>query len=411
MVDLKDRLGKLGFLPAAALPTILPKKKERIEDVVNGNRITNNQGDVILIERNYPYGSLYGDSIIQEPDNKNEIFKFTIKDQKVLLSPSLIFVDTETTGLSGGTGTIPFLIGIGYYDQAGFSTKQFLLENPAEEMAQLVEFSRELTKFSTTVTFNGKSFDLPLIRTRFLLNRFTNPLENYSHIDLLHISRKIWKNRLTDRSLQELEARILNYSRSQEDVPGWLIPQIYFDFLKTGDGSQIKNVIYHNQIDVVSMAILYQKIQSMLLSTDNIKDLHPLDVYSIAKMYFQVGELERSLSLFEQCLIRKDISIDVLFDSHMTMAAIHKKADNHEEAVSHWLFCAEKYHFEACIELAKYYEHKVEKINDAITWTVKAAECVEMSPLPRYEKINITNKINKRLIRLKRRNNYVQEKN
>jgi uncharacterized protein YprB with RNaseH-like and TPR domain len=142
MVDLKGRLGKLGFLPASSIKPPLKPKAGRIEELVNGERITSNQGEVILIKRFYPYGYLYGDSLIQPPIDNDEINKFSTKDRTAVISPNLIFIDTETTGLNGGTGTIPFLIGYGYFDQRGFNTKQLFLENPINEMAQLLEFSR-----------------------------------------------------------------------------------------------------------------------------------------------------------------------------------------------------------------------------------------------------------------------------
>jgi uncharacterized protein len=407
MVDLKDRLGKLGFLPASSIRSSPKTKVSQFEDLVDGKRIYNNQGDVVLLERLYPYGSTYGNCEILRPAEKYEIFKFSSKDRKSVFSSNQIFIDTETTGLSGGTGTIPFLIGFGFFDCDGFTIKQLFLENPINEMAQLIEFSRDLQKFRTTVTFNGKSFDLPLIKTRFLLNRLENPMESFSHIDLLHISRKIWKKRLTDRSLKELESRIIDFSRNQEDVPGWLIPQIYFDFLRTGDGSQIKNVVYHNEIDIMSMAVLYQKIESLLLRSHEIDDLDHLDIYSIAKMYFQVGEFDRSISLFEKCVFYEDFSTEIKCDIHMTMADIYKKSEQFEKALIHWVDCAEFNSIDACIEIAKYFEHKVDQANEAIKWTLKALEYVDNSSLPRFEKIRNINTINKRLNRLSRRKNNV----
>ncbi len=407
MVDLKDRLGKLGFLPASSLPPSPKMKVRLIEDLVDGKRISNNQGEIILIERTYSYGSQYGDSFIQPPVEKREIYKFSSNDRSSIFSSKQIFIDTETTGLSGGTGTIPFLIGFGYFDLEGFTTKQLFLENPINEMAQLLEFSRALQNFGTTVTFNGKSFDLPLIKTRFLLNRLPNPMESFSHIDLLHISRKIWKKRLTDRSLKELETRIIKFSRSQEDVPGWLIPQIYFDFLQSGEGSQIKNVAYHNEIDIVSMAVLYQRIEALLLRSHEIEDLDHLDLFSIAKMYFQVGEFDRSIALFEKCIFFEDFSTEIQCEIHKTLADIHKKSGQYEKALKHWYVSAELKSFDACIEIAKYYEHKVNQVSEALNWTYKALEYLDHSPLPRLEKIRIYNNINKRIGRLSRRIDHV----
>ena len=224
------------------------------------------------------------------------------RDINTINPETQVFIDTETTGLSGGTGTFPFLIGLGYFDISGFRTYQLLLENPIDELAQLNEFSRIISGFQGTVTFNGKSFDLPLLRTRYLINKLEYPLDTFMHIDLLHLSRRLWKARLVDRSLKELETQIIKYSRNSDEVPGWMIPQIYFDYLRSGDGLPLRSVAYHNEIDVVSMAALMLIIDDLLEKTQKSGKIESVDLYSMAVMYAQIGEIQKALTLFETSL-------------------------------------------------------------------------------------------------------------
>ena len=400
MVDLQNRLKNLGFVPASSLKIPNKEFQRKIEDELGGYRIISNQGEIIVVENIFPYGSAYGDLIIQNENKSNEIYKFCKSTTFTTFIRQHVFIDTETTGLNGGTGTIPFLLGFGFYNEKGFITRQFFLDDPSDELAQLIEFSREMEKFETTVTFNGKSFDLPLLKTRFLLAQLSNPLDSFSHIDLLHISRKIWKNRLPDRSLKELESNILGYTRSQEDIPGWLIPQVYFDYLRTGDSSQLRNVIYHNQIDIVSMAVLYQKIDKMLLGRKIINSIDPLDLFSIAQMYLQINEIDEAICLFEKCLLFTSLSISIFQNIHMNLGMIFKKRKEFEKSIPHWIASAELDNIEACIELAKYFEHQERNSKEANFWANKAYNLLEASNMSKHQKIREFKKIQKRTTRL-----------
>ncbi len=406
MTDITERLQKLGFSPASTLKTQM-KNNLPLEKVVGGRKIYNNQGEVIIKENLYPYGTKYGKMLIELQDQENEIIKFAKNTGTTEFSHNKIYIDTETTGLNGGTGTFPFVIGYGYFDLEGFRTVQLLLENPANEMAQLIELSNALQNYNTTVTFNGKSFDLPLIKTRYLINKLDNPLINYSHIDLLHISRKIWKMRLADRSLKELESKIIYFTRESNDVPGWMIPQIYFDYLRSNDGNQLKHILYHNEVDVVSMAVLYQIISQMLNLTKIQVNMEALDLYSLAKMYSKIGEKQKSLLLYKKCLILEGFSIDITCEIHNSVAEIHKQQSQFQSALPHWIFSAEHGNYLACIELAKYFEHHDLDPKEAGKWTKLAIRLINESSLSKYMKNSVLNKIMIRNNRLTRRMNNV----
>lgn len=403
MVDLNSRLKNLGFVPASSLKDHQVKIFRNIEDELGGYRVKNNQGEVIIIEKTFPYGSSYGNFLIQNDARKDEIYKFCKTRNTTISEGNLVFIDTETTGLGGGTGTIPFIIGYGFYNENGFITRQIFLDDPTNELVQLNEFSRDIDNFDTTVTFNGKSFDLPLLRTRFVLSKLPVPFEQYSHIDLLHIARKLWKNRLTDRSLKVLESNILDFTRSQDDIPGWLIPQVYFDFLKTGESSQLINVVYHNQLDIVSMAVLFEKIKTIFTLSEVDNSIDPMDLYSIAKMYFHIGEFEQAISLFEKCLYYIGDSQKNSMDIHMSLAEIFKKRNEYAKSIPHWTACIAMNNIQACIEMAKYFEHHEKNLLEANYWASKAYNLVEVSSKPKYERNHELKIIQKRIARLSRR--------
>jgi len=140
-------------------------------------------------------------------------------------------VDTETTGLAGGSGTYTFMVGIGRFEGDEFRLAQFFLRDPSEEAAQLAAIEKFLAPCQAVVSFNGKSFDLPLLNSRYLINGCPPPLAGAAHIDLLHLSRRLWRARLPSRTLGNLEAKILGLTRAQQDVPGWMIPDLFLDRL------------------------------------------------------------------------------------------------------------------------------------------------------------------------------------
>ncbi len=166
----------------------------------------------------------------------------------------LRFLDTETTGLAGGTGTHVFLVGIGRFVGPTFHVRQLFMRHPGEERGLLHLTEAALTADSTLVTFNGRSFDMPLLETRYRMHRRAAPLVS-EHLDLLHPARRIWKHRLPSCSLGTLEREVLGVTR-QRDAPGWLIPQLYFEFLRSRNVEPLEAVFSHNRMDVLSLARL-----------------------------------------------------------------------------------------------------------------------------------------------------------
>ncbi|MDY7229709.1 ribonuclease H-like domain-containing protein [Hyalangium rubrum] len=166
----------------------------------------------------------------------------------------MLFLDTETTGLAGGTGTVPFLVGLAWFEGRSLRVQQLFLRRLGEEAPMLQVLAERMAASSCLVTFNGKSFDWPLLRTRFVLNRVPTP-EVLPHLDLLHCARRVFKHRGSGTRLVHIEEQVLGYRRVG-DVDGALIPELYFRFLRGGDGSTLTPVLEHNANDLLLLAAL-----------------------------------------------------------------------------------------------------------------------------------------------------------
>src|SRR5690606_37808519 len=159
----------------------------------------------------------------------------------------------ETTGLSRGTGTYAFLVGVGRFVEGDFRLRQFFMRDYDDEYPMLEALRAELAEAEAIVTFNGRSFDWPLLETRSTMNRLRLP--RLPHLDLLYPARRLWRPIIGGCRLSELEGAVLGLER-HDDVPGYLIPQLYFDFLQTGDATPLTGVLVHNRLDILSMAAL-----------------------------------------------------------------------------------------------------------------------------------------------------------
>jgi len=180
----------------------------------------------------------------------------------------ILFLDTETTGLAGGTGTIPFLVGVSWWKNSIFTTRQYFLPEPGHEVAMLRELHSLADGFRVVVTFNGASFDLPLLRTRARMNRLDNPLTGLLVWDLLVPARRLYGNRLQDCRQQTLEREICGLKREVGDIEGSLIPKVWFDFLATGRGGLVSRVMTHNHRDMLGMGRLFERVSTAARSLD-----------------------------------------------------------------------------------------------------------------------------------------------
>src|SRR6266702_1331954 len=215
----------------------------------------------------------------------------SLKTRAALSDPAKwLFLDTETTGLAGGTGTYAFLIGVAWWDAGGLRVEQFFMRDFAEEHSLLHELAARVAERPVLVTFNGKSFDWPLLENRFTMTRSIAVPRLAAHLDLLHPARALWKLRLGSVRLVELERQVLDAPRlgwhRDDVVASALIPQFYFDYLRGGSATPLAGVVRHNQLDLRGLAALFGKINSML-SEQELEETDGRDLFGLSRFLYR----------------------------------------------------------------------------------------------------------------------------
>ncbi len=210
-----------------------------------------------------------------------------------------LFLDTETSGLAGGTGTFAFLIGVGFVEEDRFRVTQFLLRNPLGEAAMLEELTVLAAGRRDLVTYNGGSFDLPLLETRFALNGVRSPFRDARHLDLLHPARRLFKPRHENARLSTLERELLEVERD-DDIPGDRIPQVFFDFLRYGHHPAMESVLAHNRYDIVTLAAL--ALRALERMDEDWYSDDPADLHGAGHHFWRRGESEVAIPLLERAL-------------------------------------------------------------------------------------------------------------
>jgi uncharacterized protein YprB with RNaseH-like and TPR domain len=212
---------------------------------------------VYLMEFSRRIGEKHGRDRLARPDGTASMRCFGARNE-------VVFLDLETTGLSGGVGTYAFLCGLGMASGDMFKVMEFFLEGPAKEANWLDAVNAAIPPNACIVTYNGAAFDIPLLRTRHVLARITPPWDNLPHIDLLRYTRKLYRGYLESCSLGSIEKHVLGVWRGAEDIPGAMIPALYSQFLRTGDAGPLSGVFYHNEMDIVSLAVLYCRVSRIM---------------------------------------------------------------------------------------------------------------------------------------------------
>ena len=334
-------------------------------------------------------------------------------------STNFAFLDTETTGLSGGVGTYAFLVGVARFEGEGLHLAQFFMSDPGNEPGQLAGLEEFLSPCQAIVTFNGKAFDVPLLLTRYLSHGWQSPFKDLAHVDLLPLARRLWRDRLPSRTLGMLEAHILGAGRSEEDTPGWMIPEIYFTFLRTGDPTPLKNVFYHNAMDVISLVALMEHIAALLDDPQGLGSEHGVDLIALARLYEQIGNHQAAVQLYGQGLDHEDARSEkmpraAILQGLHRLAAIHKRKHDWQPAIQLWEQATRYQDLSAHIELAKCYEHEEKDITAAIGWTQAAITLVvegmavspDGQPLGLYDRRQRLAELEHRLERLEKKSRH-----
>lgn len=390
MPTLSDKLKSLGVKVGAQ--DLTPPSRTNLEDAdrqttleqaLAGSTCHTPQGDTFLVDTRYPIGQPHGHSIIKVDAPMNGIARWA-GDPRIsdLLPQSFAFLDTETTGLSGGSGTYAFLIGVARFEGDELHLAQFFMRDPMEEAAQLAAFEEFIAPCQAIVSFNGKSFDVPLLYTRFVAQGWQPPFGELCHLDLLHLARRLWRERLPSRTLSNLEWQILGALRSEEDVPGWMIPSLYFDYLRSGDARPLKSVFYHNAMDVISLAALLNHMALLLAHPLEGGQQYGVDLIALAKLFEDLGDLDTASDLYIHGLDHEDalqerVPQPLILEAIQRLASIHKRQENFPAAIALWQQAARRQHLHAHVELSKYYEHHARDYTEALFWTRSAIEMIE----------------------------------
>jgi uncharacterized protein YprB with RNaseH-like and TPR domain len=383
--DLRERLKRLGV--GQGVQALRPKPRIRtrpIEDLLSGEVVDTDQGSFFLYRESYEldYGhGLHTLSALLAHDPASPAL--LARDERLARVDfrRVAFVDTETTGLAGGTGTYAFLVGVGVFEDERFTVHQFFMRDYDEEPAQLHGLGRLLDGLEAVVSFNGKSFDLPLLETRFLMTRQMPRLIDAPHLDLLPLARRFWKYRLDSCALSSLEAEVLGVQRTQADVPGWMIPGLYQEYVRSGDASEMPRIFYHNVQDILSLVTLAaQQCDLLALALPPEVEVPGEDLYGLGRLLQELEQPDRAEAAYAQAA-RTCRSPRVREMAMRDLAYSLKRRERWAEALAWWQQLVEREGaVYACEELAKYYEWHDPDLAQAVAWTQKGISLARAWP-------------------------------
>ncbi len=371
----------------------------RAADVLGGSVSTAATGAVIVVDRFYEAASLHGRTsigeiadVLLEGEQALAVLTSTgpsrdllsragapARSESASAPEPLWFLDLETTGLAGGAGTQAFLVGCARLDAGGFRVRQFLLPGYEHERALLAQVSAWASAQGAIVTFNGKSFDVPLIETRYLFHRQRFPLEGRAHVDMLHPARRLWRARgewegssEASCSLGTLEKLLAGVQRVG-DVPGFEIPSRYFQFVRDGDARRLEAVLEHNRLDLVSLALVMARALT-LVERGPAAAQSAYECFGLARIYDRAGRSDEAEASYLQAidrLGRVGRDPETLGDALRRLAMCRRRAGRWAEAADAWQQladlprCPTAFRQEAREALAIHHEHRVRDLNTA----------------------------------------------
>ncbi|MGB6942367.1 MAG: ribonuclease H-like domain-containing protein [Bryobacteraceae bacterium] len=389
LAHLRRRIAKIDrkyTRPAAEAPT--PKPQPSIptpEDWLQGKEVETAHGVHYETERLYERQRRHGSiGIVDLEDLSHDLLDPISNGQIRGVAPEKwCFLDTETTGLAGGSGTYAFLVGVGRITPQGFRVRQFFMRDFGEEASQLSALAEHLKQFEVMITYNGRTYDQPLLETRFRMVRQRPPFASLEHLDLLFGARRLWNLRFDSCRLVELENQILGVER-QGDLPGELIPYVYFEYVRTHEIFRLLPVFHHNAIDILTLACL-TAIVPRAFHPDHAEFSHGAEMVGLARWWRQAEQHENALALFRQA-IGKNLSDELLFRTLWDIAALEKKLGRERAALPVLTDLAASrnpWRTAALVELAKYYERRERNYPLALEMTRSALELEPSEALER----------------------------
>jgi uncharacterized protein len=336
----------------------------------------------IVIDRSYPPGHRHGRAVVADSAPGGDRSWPAL----ALLEPSIgqsrpLFIDLETTGLAGGAGTYAFLVGCGWFEGATFKVRQFLLARYGAERGLLEDVAGTAVDAGALVTYNGKTFDLPLLETRFLFHRITAPFGAMPHVDILHSARRLWRpssstpmngagTRQTrgDRAsccLDSLEESILGHVR-EHDVPGYAIPSRYFQYVRSGDQRPLAAVLEHNRLDLLSLALLTARTAQLLEDGADAAQT-AREAYGLGGLYLRAGRLCDARTCFARAESMEAAGTADSFvsaEALRALAVLERRSRRYDHAAAAWRrllalrACPPRFMQEASEALAVHHEHR-----------------------------------------------------
>jgi uncharacterized protein len=370
MLSIKEKLSKYHTKSSGS-----PRSKETDASVVQGEIVNTSYGSYILRYKSFPLKFDHGADLQQ-------FLRFNARDWMLLgknrvlhkLTPhNIVVVDTETTGLAGGTGTLAFMIGIGEIEGDNIVIRQYFMRDFSDEPAVLQAISEHIGDKTAVVSYNGKAYDFSVLRSRYILNRKSYPFEKHLHLDFLHTARRLWKGLVKQCTLQNLELNILRLQR-RDDIPGWEIPQLYFDYLKSGDLKSVLPIFQHNCIDILSLFSLLIRARYCFMPGGKVYPVYQ----GVIKTLHDLGFYRKADFVFDRILAQapEHSRAELYFEKSMNL----KKIGNWARAVAIWNQLVDEHQTDPRVytELAKYYEHKNGKINKALQMVVRLEKRLEI---------------------------------
>lgn len=388
--DYSDKLKRLnpGMVPGVVKGSALlsnPAPEPELPDMsrfIPGEVRTVDEGSCFVTDEWFPFTDTFGNYPLERLGRINmDMTRRLFGLEPFLDDPAanrMIFLDTETTGLAGGTGTYAFMIGVGWIEDEGFRVQQFFMRDYDEEPAQVRVLADLLKQCGLMVTYNGASFDVPLLRTRFVFNRIRMSLSDIPHLDLLPVARRLWKPRYGAANLSFLENKVLGNER-EGDVPGALIPTLYFQFIRGASPRTLAPVFYHNRMDIVALAALTERAVACHLDPDCIEDLW--ERLGVARFLAARGLEEEAFGVLSFASNQQCGSVAW----HLclrTQAVILKRRRRLDEASALWRRLQSESHFDpfVWIELAKHCEHVERNHNEAQRLVLEVFEKYSREP-------------------------------
>lgn len=366
-------------------PTSSPRSYSEAVEVLGGTLESGPDGSTFTVRRTYPAGDLYGRWPLGEyPSPSVDALEILAADDGerdcVDSQRGVICLDLETTGLCGGAGTVGFIVGLGWFEANAFATCQYFLSRLPDERRLLRSVADGLRHTHTIITFNGKSFDAPVMETRYAFHRLRSPLDGLRHVDLLHPSRHLWAG--DESRLVSLERTVLGLRRVG-DVPGAEIPGRYVAYLQDGDARRLAPVLEHNRLDLVSLGVLTGLACQLVRAGAGVAD-DALQALGLGRVYEKVGRHESAVACYRRVsgftpaerpvtTPAGSSTTDIEASAHALgrLASIYRRQRRYSDAAAAWTRLLRlprvpgRLRREASLALAVHHEHRLRDLRQA----------------------------------------------